>query len=219
LRKDGTIIDAELSASVIQYRGKPTDVGIIRDITARKQAEEALRESEGRFRSAFDDGAVAMALTAPDLRLLRVNAAYCRLLGFDESELVGHTVLEFTHPDDARPTQSALDSVVKDKNPTLRFEKRYIGKDGRLIWVDVSSAPVCDAQGDTLYLVTHVQDITERKRAEEALQATNEELARFNRAMVGRELRMIELKKEVNQLCEQASQPPRYPLDFVKGEV
>ena len=139
------------------------------DITERKQAEQALRESEERFRSAFDDSAVPMALTAPDLRLLKVNPAYCRLLGFDESEVVGHSVLEFTHRDDARPTHSAFDSVIKDKRPTLRFVNRYIAKDGRLLWVDVSSAPVHDTQGKLLYLVTHVQDITERRQAEVAL--------------------------------------------------
>jgi hypothetical protein len=81
-----------------------------------------------------------------------------------------------------------------------------------------TKAPYRDAAGNIIGLIGVTREITERKRAEEALRATNEELARFNRAMVGRELRMIELKKEVNALCAQASQPPRYPLEFEQNQ-
>jgi PAS domain S-box-containing protein len=138
------------------------------------QAQETLIESEQRFRSSFDEGAVPMALTSPDLKLQRVNPAYCRLVGYTEAELVGRSVQELTHPEDRTSTQSAVDLVTQESARSLRFEKRYITKDGRTIWVDISSAPVRDTAGRVLYLVTHVQDITERKRAEQALRESEE---------------------------------------------
>jgi hypothetical protein len=91
-------------------------------------------------------------------------------------------------------------------------------KDGTRFTIVVSSAPVYDAEGRIINGVTVFDDITERKRAQAALQAANDELTRFNRTMIGRELRMIEMKKEVNELCEQCGQPPRYPLDFERDE-
>ena len=184
------------------------------------QAQETLIESEQRFRSSFDEGAVPMSLTSPDLKLLRVNPAYCRLVGYTEAELAGRSVQDLTHPEDRASTESALDSVVAEKAPALRFEKRYITKDGRTIWVDISSAPVRDPGGRVLYLVSHVQDITDRKQVEAEirgriaeLRAANDDLERFNRLAVERELRMVELKKEVNGLRQRLNEPPRYSAD------
>ena len=145
------------------------------DITERKQVEEALRESEERFRSAFEDSAIAMALTALDGSLLNVNSAFCQMLMLSESELIGHRFMEFTHPDDLEINRAGMDALVSGTSPTFQMEKRYIRKDGRIIWVDMSTASVRNAQGKPLYLVTHVQDITKRKDAEEALRKSDEQ--------------------------------------------
>ena len=150
------------------------------------EAYETLAESEQRFRSAFDDSAVAMALVDPDVRFLRVNDAFCRMLGFEESEIEGHAVLDFTHPDDVRPSISAHKSVLDGREPSLRIEKRYIRKDGQVIICDVSSSPVLDAKGCPIYTVTHIQDITERKRAEKALQESEKRYRTlFDKSMDG----------------------------------
>ena len=149
-------------------------VGMFTDITDRKKVEEALRESEERFRSAFDDSAVAMALVCPDARLMKVNDAFCRLLGFEKSEMEGSTFLDFTYPDDIEPSIKTHKEVINRDKPFFWLEKRYIRKDGQVIWCEVSSSPVFDSKGCPIYTVAHIQDITERKQVERALQESEE---------------------------------------------
>jgi PAS domain S-box-containing protein len=146
------------------------------DITAIREKEEALRESEERFRTSFESGAVAMTITSVDGNLVRVNPAFCRMLGYSESELAGHRFASITHPDDLSPNLEGVNRIVRGEIPSFRMEKRYICKDGRVIWGDMSTAAVCDARGKPLYLVTHVQDITERKKSEEALRASEQKV-------------------------------------------
>lgn len=149
--------------------------GTVQDITDRKKMEETLRESEGRFRSAFE-GAVPMTMTALDGRLILVNAAYSKMLGYSESELAGMSFYSITHPGDIPQNKAGIDAVVSGEKDSFRMEKRYIRKDGRIIWVDMSTASVRGEMGKPLYIVTHAQDITERKQAEEALQKVKDEL-------------------------------------------
>jgi PAS domain S-box-containing protein len=171
IRKDGSPLWLSVSAKgFFDDAGKfAGSVGMFTDITDRKRAEQELRESEERFRSAFDDSAVAMALVSPDALLLKVNDAFCRMLGFKKFEIEGRTFLDFTYPDDIEPSILAHKAVVNSEKPLLWIEKRYVRKDGRVIWCEVSSSPVLDSKGCPIYTIAHVQDITERKRAEETL--------------------------------------------------
>lgn len=146
------------------------------DITERKQMEKLLREREERFRTAFDKGAVPMVLTALDGRLMLVNPAFCKMVGYRESELVGMNIYEFTHRDYFPENKYGIDAVVKGEKDSFRMEKRYICKDGRVIWVDMSTASVRDDDGKPLYLVTHVQDVTIRKQAGAVLRMAKSEL-------------------------------------------
>ena len=139
-----------------------------------RKAYETLMESEGSFRSAFDDSVIAMALVDPNTQLLKVNDAFCRLLGFEKSEIEGHSVLNYVYPDDMRPNILAHKSVIDGEKASLRIEKRYIRKDGQVIICDVSSSPVLDAKGCLIYTVAHIQDITERKQVEERLEHSNQ---------------------------------------------
>ncbi|WP_048181654.1 PAS domain S-box protein [Methanosarcina siciliae] len=169
-RKDGTIFPSEISSILFKdENGLTKGVMVIRDISERKKAEKTLQESEERFRSAFDDSAVAMALVDPDARISRVNDAFCQMLGFEKSEIEGRTFLDFTYPDDIEPSLLAHKAVITGEKPFLWIEKRYIRKDGQVIWCDVSSSPVLDSKGCPIYTVAHIQDITERKRAEDTL--------------------------------------------------
>ena len=119
---------------------------------------------------------MAMALTALDSTLLKVNSSFCRMLGFSESELVGRSFTEITHPDDLAANLVGTQQLASGEIFSFRMEKRYLRKDGAVIWADMSTASVRDAQGRPLYCVTHVQDITDRKQAEEALRRLNERL-------------------------------------------
>jgi PAS domain S-box-containing protein len=144
------------------------------DITEQKQAEDAIRTSEERFRAAFDGSAVPMSLTAPNGKIIRVNEAFSSMMGYSEDELLSLAFYEFTFPDDMAVNLEGVQKLLDGKLPSFRMEKRYIRKDGQTIWGDMSSAVVRDAAGQPLYMVTHVQDITERKRAEEALREIEE---------------------------------------------
>jgi len=236
------------------FRPEPGRVGVlVSDITARKLAEEAVKTSEERFRAAFEGSAVPMSLTASDGKILRVNAAFCEMTGYSETELLARAFYEFTHPDDLGVNRIGVQELLDGTRSSLRLEKRYIRKDGRIIWGDMSSAAVRGADGRPLYMVTHVQDITDRKQSEEKLnesrsaalnlmqdavesrkqaeqakaglersvaelRAANADLARFNRVAVDRELRMVQLKKQVNELCERLGQPSQYRVEFEKEQ-
>ncbi len=174
--RDGRTYPVEIRANYLEFGGREYDCAFARDITERKRAEEALRESEARFRTAFEEGAVAMTLTALDSTLLKVNSSFCRMLGFSEAELVGRSYTEITHPDDRAANLAGTWGLACGEIASFRMEKRYIRKDGSIIWADMSTASVRDEQGRPLYCVTHVQDITERRQAEEALRRLNERL-------------------------------------------
>jgi two-component system sensor histidine kinase UhpB len=139
---------------------------LVRDITAQRRAAEALRESEQRFRAIFDQAAVGIAQLKPDGQFLLVNQRLCELLGYTPAELLTRTWRDITHADDLASGQDAMDRLLRGEGESYRREKRYRRKDGSLLWVDLTTALVRDAAGAPKYLVSVVQDITERKAAE-----------------------------------------------------
>src|SRR6266545_7293982 len=98
-RKDGTLIEVEITRSPVVFEGKSAWLVLAHDITARQQAEAALRESEARFQSTFENAAAGMCTTDTDGRFLRVNPVFCRFLGYGQSELLKLTMANVTHPD------------------------------------------------------------------------------------------------------------------------
>ena len=151
-------------------------LGMNVDITERKRAEAALRESEQRFRSLFQDSPVGAAAVTPNGKFLQVNRAFCDFLGYTESELVSQTVLSVTHPEDRDASSTAIRQAAESGPRIQRLEKRYLHKSGQVLWGEVSSTPVCDAEGKPSYLIAQVLDIGERKQAEEALRKSERTL-------------------------------------------
>jgi PAS domain S-box-containing protein len=146
------------------------------DIMDRKRAEESLRQSEERFRTAFDHAAIGMSLVDLDGRLVRVNAALCGLTGYSEAELLTRTFQEITHPDDLQADLAQVDRLFAGEIRAFQMEKRYLRKDKNVIWIRLSTALVRDAQGAPLHSIGQLEDITERKRAEETVRISE---ARF----------------------------------------
>lgn len=134
------------------------------DITARKQTEEALRLSEERFRTAFENATVGMDIAAPSGKLLKVNAALCKMLGYSKEELLQMSYQDVTHPDDLKTSEAFDSQLTSGKMAHINFEKRFIRKDGRVIWTLLSLAIVRDSQQKPLYLIAQIQDITDHKR-------------------------------------------------------
>ena len=168
--KDGRWVWLEsLGANRLGDPGVGEYVVTSRDITVRKQAETRLREAEERFRRSFEDAAIGMALVGTDGRWLRVNRSLCEIVGYPEEELLGKTFQDITHPDDLEIGLVELPRMLAGEVRTQQIEKRYLRKDGQVVWVLLTISLVHDEGDEPLYFVTQVQDVTGRKRMEERL--------------------------------------------------
>jgi PAS domain S-box-containing protein len=156
-------------------------VCIERDITERRRDEARLRESEERFRAAFDHSAIGIALVSLNGRWLQVNAALCRILGYDEQTLLALDFQTITHPDDREPNLVFLRRALAGEIDHYEFEKRYIHKDGHTISALLTTALVRDAGGAPLYFVSQIQDMTERLQAQTQIERLRAELAHVGR--------------------------------------
>ena len=132
-------------------------------------AYRGLAEAEARFRGAFDDAPIGMALVAPDGHWLHVNRALCEIVGYDEEELLERTFQDLTHPADLETDLALAQELLNGKRRTYQLEKRYIRKDGRTVWVLLSASLVRDEDGAPRYFVGQIQDVNERKALEEQL--------------------------------------------------
>jgi PAS domain S-box-containing protein len=169
-----------LSASKVPLRDAAGQivgmVGISRDITDRRLIEERLRESQARFGSAFEFAAVGMVLVAPDHRIVQVNQAFCRMLGYAVDEVVGKPFGDLTHPDDIALSAEYHRSLFAGEIETYQFEKRYLQRQGHVIWAWLTVSAVRDAAQQPQYAIAQIQDITERKQSEERERHTSQDL-------------------------------------------
>ena len=177
-RKDRSEIHHEWTAGPVRNeRGEVTHFAAAqRDVTERWRVEEELRRSEEEFRSLFDLSAIGMAQVSPEGRYLRVNRKFCQMVGYSEHEMLQLTLHELTHPDDREVSAARLNASFTGEPEEYSIEKRYVRKDGAIIWVQINWTVVPEAEGRRLRTVANVQDITERKRAEEALRAKEAQL-------------------------------------------
>ncbi|NKB17301.1 MAG: PAS domain S-box protein [Pseudanabaena sp. CRU_2_10] len=150
-------------------------------MTKRKQAELAVQESEARFRGTFDQAAVGIAHVDADGKWLKVNQRYCDILGYPETELLQMTFREVTHPEDIDYNAECYRRLRAKEITNYAIEKRYIRKDGGLVWVALTVSPVLDPMGETQYYTAVVVDISDRKSAEVELTKAKEEAEAANR--------------------------------------
>ena len=173
VRKDGGIVWALVNAGLAyDGDGRPAYIiGQIQDIGERKRAEAERHERQELFRSAFEESPIGMALAGLDGSLVRVNTAFCRMLGYSEQELLSLRFQQFTHPDDLPGNLELLDNLRRNQRRHYELEKRYIRRDGEIIWVQMNVSAVLDARGTPIYMIGHAQNVTDRKRAEQELRA------------------------------------------------
>ncbi|MBE9225529.1 PAS domain S-box protein [Phormidium sp. LEGE 05292] len=157
---------AKRSALERRDNGDIVGYGIVKDISDRKRAEAALRESEARFRLAFDDAAIGMALLALDGQFMEVNQALCDLVGYSETELLQKTCWAITHPEDFPAIEENVQQLLSGEQRSFQMKKRCIHKQGKVIWTMQSTSAIRDQNGVPLYCVSQIQDISDRQVAE-----------------------------------------------------
>ena len=168
-RKDNTLVEVDIYGVPLIIGGEIHGIlAIYQDITSRKRIERELRDSENRFRTAFEDAPYGMCMTDLSGRFLHANSALSRMLGYSPEELVAGAWQQITHPDDLERSLEVAAQFRKGVDTTLEFEKRYLHKLGNVIWVHLKISPVNDGLGKLSHFITHVEDITQRKRADEA---------------------------------------------------
>ena len=170
LTRDGRVIYVQILRHTLDWNGCKAVLVVAQDITERIHREEALRETREQFWTAFDRAPFGMCLSDLNGKYLQVNAALCRILGYSREELLGGAWMNLTHPDDAERSRHAM--IELRAVPTIEFEKRYIHKQGHIIWVRIRISAVRNSRNETSHFVAHVEDITDRRRAEEALRAS-----------------------------------------------
>jgi PAS domain S-box-containing protein len=194
-RKDGTPFWNELYISPVHdEEGRLTNfVGVQNDITERRRIEEILRESEERFRATFEHAAIGAAQVGIDGRWLRVNQRLAEIVGYEPEDLLETTFQEITHPDDLEGDLDQMRRLLADELRTYTMEKRYLRRDGSPVWVNLTVSLVRDASGEPIYFIAVIEDISERKKAEEErdLLLVKEQLARAEAVEARRRLALL----------------------------
>lgn len=170
IQSDGTSIWVEVRGKSDFENGECIHIyGTIQDITKRKSIENHLRISEESFRGAFENATIGMALIGPDGAWIRVNKSVCDITGYSEEELLKLTFQDITHPDDLDLDIHHLQELIQGKRESYSMEKRYFHKDGHIVWIILSVSMVKNLDGEPLYFVSQITDISKRKRAFEEL--------------------------------------------------
>ncbi len=172
-RKDGERIYIQSHISIVRNEKGLAEriVTVNRDISQRRVTEAALRESEERFRAVFEQAAVGVAEVTPEGAYVNVNQKYCEIVGYSEDELIGHTFHEITHPADVEITTEKNTALMRGEITAYSLEKRFVRKDGFIVWVNLSVGVIPDENGKPKYLIGVSEDITERKTRERELEA------------------------------------------------
>ncbi len=180
--KNGTIIWANVTVTSLtdEKGGTLYSVGMVEDISDRKRSELLLQESEEKFRRIFEDAPTAMAMVN-DFKFIKVNKAFVSLLGYPAEEMQGKFIFDITHPDDLPENQNVAGQAHHQEKEGFNSEKRYLRKDGQSLWANVTGTTIRSGTGEKLYDLIMVENITDRKTAQEALRRSESELkAVFN---------------------------------------
>ncbi|MBE9119731.1 PAS domain S-box protein [Tychonema sp. LEGE 07199] len=181
-----------------------------RNITDRKKAEIALRESEERFRAIFEQAAVGIAKTALCGQFIRVNPGFCQIVRYTESELLQLHWRAITDPDDIEADTEYVRLLLSGEMQTFSLEKRLLCKDGEVRWANVTVSTIRDAEGTAQYLICAIEDISERKLVQELLQASLETQTRYAEELT-------RSNAELEQFAYVASHDLQAPLSTIAG--
>lgn len=166
-RATGEIFPVELAISAIQVEGQPLFTAYLRDLAEQTASRAMALESEQRLRATYEHALAGIAEVSPEGQFLRVNERFCELTGYSRAELLERSFWDISHPDDHPEERARFRDHMNGDLGVYTVEKRYVRKDGRTVWVELSASRVVDGSGRPLYGIRVVHDVTERRRWEE----------------------------------------------------
>lgn len=225
LRRDGTHFNAEISSAIFKnHDGQKLTSMIIRDVTKQKNDEQKIQEREKRFRAIFYQAPIAMALIDMQGHPIICNLPFSKMLGYSSDELTKMKFTEFTYPEDIDKDMNQFTDLLAGKISGYNMEKRYIHKNGDLIWANLFVTTLSDDNGKLSEIIAMVEDITDRKNAEEEIRKANEireqliahmtEIRENERALISREIHdqlgqsLTALKLDLNWLEAKMNNTP-----------
>jgi PAS domain S-box-containing protein/putative nucleotidyltransferase with HDIG domain len=167
--RDGHQMPVEISTYPMKLNSRGIVLGIAHDISERKRAEKSLSESEERFRNVFKEAPIGMAMADLTFHFFRANAAFCRMLGYREPELANLTFRDITHQDQISFDMENIRKLSAGEIPSYETEKRYVRKDGKILWGRLTLKMFSEEGGAARYYLAMIEDVTERKEAADAL--------------------------------------------------
>ena len=209
LRRHRDNLEELVSARTAELAAK--NLKLADEVFARTLAAEALKQSEARLQLQLNCMPMACLTLGLDSRIRSWNPGAAQVFGYSPEEAIGVSIADLLVPGDIRAEIQARIGEALRGDHTLHGVNDNSTKDGRRIACEWTNTPLVDSEGGGVGLLCMAQDITARRNAEEALRVRAQELETFNRAMVGREKRLIELKEEINRLCAELGRPPAYP--------
>jgi len=169
-RKDNSTFPIEISSRIVNIEGSKYYQSIGRDITERKSVENTLKESEDRFRKIFEESPFSMLITGKDFGIIRANLTFCSLIGYQEEELRLFTFKNFTHPDYISSDEISLLKLIAGEIPIYHTEKRYIRKNGSIIWGSTTVTIIRNNKDEVQFFLIMIEDITSRKKVASELE-------------------------------------------------
>ncbi|MEK8089050.1 PAS domain S-box protein [Thermithiobacillus plumbiphilus] len=217
----GRSIEVETFAHLLDYRGQRAALMMALDVSDRKIAQDALRDSEERFRATFNQAAVGMAHLSPDCHLLQVNQKFADMLGYSREEMLGLSLAELTHSEDLSANADCQRRLLGGEISNCVLESRYRHRHGDWLWVNIARSLVRDGEGQPAYMILVIEDISARKQAELERCAAEEEVQRMRddleRRIEERTAELKQLNRELEAFSYSVSHDLRAPLRVING--
>ncbi len=175
-----SIIDKSVGNQILNYRVVSTPlldakgnvvaaIEMVEDVTKRRQVEKRIQKSEERFRKVFEEAPLGMLITTVESDIFTVNQTFCQMLGYTQQELINMTVADISYPEDMPKSREQIGKMLSHERPSFQMEKRYVKKNGHLFWGNVTASCFYNEDNTPSYCLAMIEDITQRKQAEEEL--------------------------------------------------
>ncbi|MCB0821303.1 MAG: PAS domain S-box protein [Bacteroidales bacterium] len=166
LKSSGDVVIFEISINELRDNDNKliAFTGVSRDISERKKMESKIQETEIRFKTVFNQAAIGISITDKDSKFVMINEKFCEITGYTNEELKNHTYEMITHPDDLKLDKDKVDQIVDNKIDSFILEKRYIHKNGSIVWINLHANVIRDTSGNVLYGIAAIVDITKSKK-------------------------------------------------------